>query len=82
MIHVAILADRNIREKDHKNIEKYQGLNEQLEWMWKVRSSSTYYYEDPRNSQASGSTDGCGSHPWVLYWSPRINSLHIRMQEV
>ncbi|XP_068190807.1 uncharacterized protein [Antennarius striatus] len=37
VIDVAIPADANIRKKEHEKIEKYQGLKEQLEQMWKVK---------------------------------------------
>ena len=39
MIDVVIPADVNIRKKEHKKIEKYQGLKEQLELMCKVKAS-------------------------------------------
>ncbi|XP_060796653.1 spermatogenesis-associated protein 16-like [Neoarius graeffei] len=35
---VGIPVDNNIRQKEHEKIEKYQGLKEQLEQMWKVKS--------------------------------------------
>ena len=39
VIDVAIPVDANIRKKEHEKIEKYQGLKEQLERMWKVKAS-------------------------------------------
>ena len=39
VIDVGIPADANIRKKEHEKIEKYQGLKEQLEQMWKVKAS-------------------------------------------
>ena len=39
VIDVAIPADANIRKKEHEKVEKYQGLKEQLEQMWKVKAS-------------------------------------------
>ena len=39
VIDVAIPADANIRKKEHEKVEKYQGLREQLERMWKVKAS-------------------------------------------
>ena len=38
VIDVAIPADANIRKKEHEKIEKYQGLKEQLEQMWKIKA--------------------------------------------
>ncbi|KAF7642863.1 hypothetical protein LDENG_00249420 [Lucifuga dentata] len=38
VIDVAVPADSNIRKKEHQKIEKYQGLKEELEWTWKVKS--------------------------------------------
>ncbi|KAF7645372.1 hypothetical protein LDENG_00205860, partial [Lucifuga dentata] len=35
---VAVPADSNIRKKEHEKIQKYQGLKEELEWTWKVKS--------------------------------------------
>ncbi|KAF7643739.1 hypothetical protein LDENG_00234400 [Lucifuga dentata] len=35
---VAVPADSNIRKKEHEKIEKYQGLKEELERTWKVKS--------------------------------------------
>lgn len=32
------VADSNIRKKGDEKIDKYQGLNEQLEQMWKGKS--------------------------------------------
>ncbi|XP_078022977.1 uncharacterized protein LOC144462717 [Epinephelus lanceolatus] len=37
VVDVAIPADSNIRKKEHKKVEKYQELKEQLEQMWKVK---------------------------------------------
>ena len=39
VIDVAIPADANIRKKEHEKVDKYQGLREQLERMWKVKAS-------------------------------------------
>ncbi|KAF7661452.1 hypothetical protein LDENG_00261530 [Lucifuga dentata] len=39
VIDVAILSDGNIREKEHEKREKYQGLKEELDRMWKVKST-------------------------------------------
>ena len=36
---MAIPADANIRKEEHEKLEKYQGLKEQLERMWKVKAS-------------------------------------------
>ncbi|GAA6104550.1 uncharacterized protein LOC106513546 [Tachysurus ichikawai] len=38
VIDMAIPADSNIMKKEHEKIEKYQGLKEQLEHTWKVKS--------------------------------------------
>ncbi|KAF7655094.1 hypothetical protein LDENG_00060930, partial [Lucifuga dentata] len=38
VIDVAVPADSNIRKKEHQKIQKYQGLKEELERMWKVKS--------------------------------------------
>ncbi|KAF7666152.1 hypothetical protein LDENG_00119050 [Lucifuga dentata] len=38
VIDVAVPADSNIRKKEHKKIKKYQGLKEELECTWKVKS--------------------------------------------
>ncbi|KAF7666275.1 hypothetical protein LDENG_00113730, partial [Lucifuga dentata] len=38
VIDVAVPADSNIRKKEHEKIEKYQGLKEELERTWKVKS--------------------------------------------
>ncbi|KAF7642383.1 hypothetical protein LDENG_00258740, partial [Lucifuga dentata] len=35
---VAVPVDSNIRKKEHKKIEKYQGLKEELKQTWKVKS--------------------------------------------
>ncbi len=39
VIDVAIPSDSNIRKKEHEKLEKYQGLKEELEKMWKVRAT-------------------------------------------
>ena len=39
VIDVAIPADANIRKKEHEKVEKYQGLKEELEKAWKVKTS-------------------------------------------
>ncbi|KAF7643158.1 hypothetical protein LDENG_00244290 [Lucifuga dentata] len=38
LIDVAVPADSNIRKKEHQKIQKYQGLKEELERTWKVKS--------------------------------------------
>ncbi|KAF7670308.1 hypothetical protein LDENG_00271880, partial [Lucifuga dentata] len=38
VIDVAVPADSNIWKKEHEKSEKYQGLKEELEWTWKVKS--------------------------------------------
>ena len=38
IVDVAIPADSNIRKKEQENIEKYQGLKEQLEEMMMVKT--------------------------------------------
>ncbi|KAF7648062.1 hypothetical protein LDENG_00162600 [Lucifuga dentata] len=38
VIDVAVPADSNISKKEHEKTEKYQGLKEELEWTWKVKS--------------------------------------------
>ena len=35
VVNVTIPGDRNIRKKEHEKLEKYQGLKEELERMWK-----------------------------------------------
>lgn len=37
-IDVAIPADSNFRTKEHEKMEKYQGLQKQLEQMWKGKA--------------------------------------------
>ena len=39
VIDVVILSDSNIREKEHKKFDKYQGLREKLEMMWSVKAT-------------------------------------------
>lgn len=39
VIDVAILSDAIIRTKEHEMLEKFQGLKEKLERMWKVKST-------------------------------------------
>ncbi|KAF7643082.1 hypothetical protein LDENG_00244990 [Lucifuga dentata] len=39
VINVAIPSDGNIRKKEHEKLEKYQGLQEELDRMWKVKST-------------------------------------------
>lgn len=39
VIDVTIPADSNIKKKEHKKIKKYQALKEQLEQMWKLKST-------------------------------------------
>ncbi|KAF7642936.1 hypothetical protein LDENG_00248050 [Lucifuga dentata] len=38
VIDVTVPADSNIRKKEHQKMEKYQGLKEELERTWKVKS--------------------------------------------
>lgn len=38
VIDVAIPTDSNIKKKEHEKLEKYQGLKEELEKMWKGRA--------------------------------------------
>ncbi|KAF7650224.1 hypothetical protein LDENG_00129190, partial [Lucifuga dentata] len=38
VIDVAVPADSNIRKKEHQKIQRYQGLKEELERTWKVKS--------------------------------------------
>ena len=38
MIDVAVPSDCNIRKKEHEKIDKYQGLREEMEKMWKVKA--------------------------------------------
>ncbi|KAF7663723.1 hypothetical protein LDENG_00203700, partial [Lucifuga dentata] len=38
VIDMAVPADSNIRKKEHQKIQKYQGLKEELERTWKVKS--------------------------------------------
>ena len=37
VIDVAVPNDSNIRKKEHEKLEKYQGLREELERMWRVK---------------------------------------------
>ena len=37
VIDVAVPSDCNIRKKEHEKIDKYQGLREEMEKMWKVK---------------------------------------------
>ncbi len=39
VIDVAILSDSYIGKQEHEKIEKYQGLREELEEMWRVKST-------------------------------------------
>ena len=39
VVDVTILRDRNIRKKEHKKFEQYQGLKEELETVWGVKVS-------------------------------------------
>lgn len=39
VIHVAIPSDSNIRKMKHEKPEKYQGLKEELEKMWRVKAT-------------------------------------------
>ena len=36
---VAIPSDSNIREEEHEELEKYQGLKEELEKAWTVKAT-------------------------------------------
>ncbi|KAI3358058.1 hypothetical protein L3Q82_002967 [Scortum barcoo] len=40
MIDLAILSDSNIRKKEHRKLEKHQGLKEELEKMWGVKATA------------------------------------------
>ncbi|XP_030613048.1 uncharacterized protein LOC115799892 [Archocentrus centrarchus] len=50
------MSDSNIRTKEHKKLEKYQGLGEGIERMWKVKKSAIpgTAMIGPSSSQASG----------------------------
>ncbi|CAI5667744.1 unnamed protein product [Oreochromis niloticus] len=37
VIDVAVPNDSNIRKKEHEKLEKYQGLREELEKMWREK---------------------------------------------
>ena len=39
VVDVAIPSDYNIRKKEHEKLEKYQGLREELEKTWKVKTT-------------------------------------------
>ena len=39
VIDIAIPSDSNIRKKEHEKLEKYQGLKEELEKMWRVKAT-------------------------------------------
>uniref|UniRef100_A0A087YQ23 Uncharacterized protein n=1 Tax=Poecilia formosa TaxID=48698 RepID=A0A087YQ23_POEFO len=39
VVDVAIPSDYNIRKKEHEKLEKYQGLREELEKAWKVKTT-------------------------------------------
>ncbi|TWW59309.1 hypothetical protein D4764_06G0008390 [Takifugu flavidus] len=39
VIDVAIPSDSNIRKKEHKKLEKYQGLKEEMERMWWMKAT-------------------------------------------
>ncbi|KAF7655229.1 hypothetical protein LDENG_00059120 [Lucifuga dentata] len=39
VIDVAIPSDGNIKKKEHEKLEKYQRLKEELDQMWKVKST-------------------------------------------
>uniref|UniRef100_A0A096M1X3 Uncharacterized protein n=1 Tax=Poecilia formosa TaxID=48698 RepID=A0A096M1X3_POEFO len=39
VVDVAIPSDHNIRKKEHEKLEKYQGLREELEKAWKVKTT-------------------------------------------
>ena len=39
LVDVAIPSDSNIRRKEHKILEKYQGLKEELERIWGLKVS-------------------------------------------
>lgn len=36
---VAIPSDGNVRKKEHEELEKYQGLKEELEKAWRVKTT-------------------------------------------
>lgn len=38
VIDVQVSKDSNIRKKEHKKLEKYQALREQLERIWEVKA--------------------------------------------
>lgn len=38
VIDIAILSDMNVREKEYKKLKKYQGMEEELEKMWRVKA--------------------------------------------
>ena len=37
MIDIAVPSDSNINEKEYKKLQRYEGLKEELERMWKVK---------------------------------------------
>lgn len=39
VMDITILSDNNIRKKEHEKLEKYHGLKEELERMWKVKAT-------------------------------------------
>lgn len=39
VIDVAIRSDRSIRKKENENLEEYQGLKEELEEMWGIKTT-------------------------------------------
>ena len=40
VIDVATPNSKNIRKKEHKKLEKYQGLKEDLQKMWKMKATA------------------------------------------
>ena len=38
MIDIVVPSDSNIKKKEYEKLEKYQGLKEELERMWKVKA--------------------------------------------
>lgn len=58
MIDVAILSHGSVGKKENKKLEKYQGLREELEEMWRVKATVVLWVvgrpeaapTDPRNN--------------------------------
>ncbi|XP_015256200.1 PREDICTED: programmed cell death 1 ligand 1-like [Cyprinodon variegatus] len=67
VIDVAIPSDSNIKKKEHEKLEKYQGLKEEPEKMWKTRKSSAQLPASPS---------------WIELIQPRYqNSVKITIKE-